>query len=385
MRLPPPGALALLSGLAFMAACAATMKVGAPIEGLERDQRDQFDRGRKGFERVFTPRTGLGPLFNETSCAGCHEDPVSGGSGEESELHVASFSRGGVCDPLIEKGGPVIQQKVTPELKAALGIDSEPVPAGATARATRSSPALFGLGLLDAVPDKEILALADPDDADGDGISGRPNRNYDGRLGRFGRKALVPTLDEFIAGAYVAEQGITNPSVPDEETIGGKPVPEGVDLVPDPEIDRKALEETIDFVRFLAPPPPQELTGAAKRGRKIFSQIRCDRCHVPVLKTGEHAVEGLRDREVAAYTDLLLHDMGPEMSDVCLGLASPSEFRTQPLMGLRLSHRFLHDGRAKTIEEAVRMHGGEASAARDRFNALPPDDRNGLLEFLKSL
>src|SRR5207249_7843166 len=108
-------------------------------------------------------------------------------------------------------------------------------------------------------------------------------------------------------------------------------------------------------------------------------------CHVPILKTGDSSVKALRHRKVAAYSDLLLHDMGPELADICLGLATPSEFRTEPLMGLRLLSRFLHDGRANTIEEAVRLHGGEAAAGRDRFKALSDRDRAALLEFLKSL
>jgi len=128
-----------------------------------------------------------------------------------------------------------------------------------------------------------------------------------------------------------------------------------------------------------------KLSKSAKRGRKVFSTIRCDGCHVPKLRTGDHPVKALRNKEVAAYTDLLLHDLGPDLADICLGLATPSEFRTEPLMGLRLSEGFLHDGRAESVEEAIRLHGGEAAASRDRFNALSEADRNALLEFLRSL
>jgi CxxC motif-containing protein (DUF1111 family) len=279
----------------------------------------------------------------------------------------------------------VIQQAVTPALKAALGIDSEPIPTAATARAHRSTPDLFGFGLLDAVPDAAIEALADPEDRNGDGISGRPNHFFDGRLGRFGRKALVPTLREFNAGAFVIEQGITNPDAPAEETVGGRPIPEGVDPVADPEIDAEALSLANDFVRFSAPPAPQPLRGAAKQGRSLFARIECQRCHVPALTTGDNPVKALRYRKVHAYSDLLLHDMGPELADICLGEATPSEFRTEPLMGLRLATSFLHDGRAKTLEDAVRLHGGEASRSRRRFEALSAKERESLLEFLRSL
>ena len=385
--------LAVLTGLLFIKACARAPKLGDPLDGLTQEQRNQFERGRAEFERVFTPETGLGPLFNADACAECHESPISGGPGDEIEIHASKFlPEGPICDPLVEKGGPVIQQKVTPALMTALGIDSEPVPPEASGTARRTTPDVFGFGLLDAVPDATILALADPDDRNGDGISGRPNRFFDGRLGRFGRKALVPTLREFNNGAFVIEQGITNPAVPTEETIGGQPIPVGVDPVPEPEITQQAIDLTDAFVRFLAPPAPQKLSRAGESGREIFSEIGCLACHVPTLKTGDHPVNALSDKEVTAYSDLLLHDMGPELADICLGLATPSEFRTEPLMGLRLSERaeegearFLHDGRARTIEEAIRLHGGEGSVARDRFNALSEAARKDLLEFLRSL
>lgn len=378
--------LLLFAGLLFTLACAKAPEPGDPLQGLTREQREQFERGRAEFERVFVPETGLGPLFNADACAECHEDPVAGGPGDEVEIHVAAFlADGPVCDPLVEKGGPIIQQEVTPALKEALGIDSEPIPAEATAVARRTTPDILGFGLLDAVPDATILALADPDDRNGDGISGRPNRFFDGRLGRFGRKAIVPTLREFNDGAFVIEQGITSPAVPSEETIGGQPIPDGVDPVPEPEINQQVLDLTDAFVRFLAPPAPQKLTGAGKRGREIFSRIGCDACHVPKLKSGDHPVKALRHKEVAAYTDLLLHDMGPELADICLGQATPSEFRTEPLMGLRLSPQFLHDGRAASIAEAIRLHGGEGAGARDRFAALTDSERQALLEFLRSL
>jgi CxxC motif-containing protein (DUF1111 family) len=139
------------------------------------------------------------------------------------------------------------------------------------------------------------------------------------------------------------------------------------------------------FVRFLAPPSPPKLTGASRRGPEIFVKTGCAACHVPRLKTGASDVKALAHREVAAYTDLLLHDMGPALADICLGLATPSEFRTEPLMGLRFSEKFLHDGRAGSIEEAIRLHGGEAVASQNRFAALPQAEREALLAFLKQL
>ncbi len=372
--------------LAAIAAACPPPKLGDPLRGLTREQRDQFNAGRQVFDSAFTPATGLGPLFNADACGECHEDPVAGGIGDEVEVHATAFRpKVPICDPLADKGGPVIQQQVTPALKAALGIDAEPVPPEATGRAARTSPDVFGFGLLDAVTDATILASADPEDRNGDGISGRVNRFFDGRLGRFGRKALIPTLLDFNAGAFQIEQGVTTPAIPDEGTVGGQPIPPGVDPLPEPELGQREVDLADAFVRFLAPPAPQKTSKAAKQGRKLFGEIGCASCHLPTLRTGSHPVKALSGKKVAAYTDLLLHDMGAERADICLALATPSEFRTEPLMGLRLSERFLHDGAAATVEEAIELHGGEGAAARDRFKGLSETQRAAVVAFLKAL
>lgn len=379
--------VALLLGAA-LAACRRSPQPGDPLRGLSATERDQFARGRAVFDSVFTPETGLGPLFNADACGECHEDPVAGGAGDEVERHATAFHPGGTgraCDELVALGGPVFQQRVTPALRAAVGIDSEPVPPQATAIAARTSPDIFGFGLLDAVPGSAILAYADPDDRNGDGISGRPNRFFDGRLGRFGRKALVPTLREFNDGAFVIEQGVTNPAVPAEGTFGDRPFPAGTDPTPDPELSREAIDLVDFFVRLLAPPAPQRLSREPRQGSELFARVGCDGCHVPVLRTGDSPIPALRRKEVAAYTDLLLHDMGPELADICFALATPSEFRTEPLMGVRLMTRFLHDGRATTLEQAIELHGGEGARARDLFRSLSPAEQAALVAFLKTL
>jgi CxxC motif-containing protein (DUF1111 family) len=377
--------LLVCCGVLLAAACARPPAPGDPLRKLTPEQRARFEKGREIFNREFTPETGLGPLFNAVACGECHEDPAPGGPGDEVEIHATRLAADGFCDPLADLGGPVYQQQVTPALRAALGIDSEPVPPQATSRARRTSPDIFGFGLLDAVPDAAILALADPYDHDQDGISGRPNRFVDGRLGRFGRKAFVPALAEFNEGAFPNEQGVTSPGAPDEGSVGGQPLPPGVDPLPEPEIDAESVELVTTFVRLLAPPAPMKLTREARRGGLLFSEAGCAACHVPTLMTGDSEVRALAHRKVDAYTDLLLHDMGPDLADICLGLAAPSEFRTEPLMGLRLSEKFLHDGRAASIEEAIRAHAGEGAAARDRFAALSAEDRAALLAFLGSL
>jgi len=376
---------AVFLAVVCVAGCVRRSEPGDPLPGLTQDEKEKFGRGKAVFERTFVAADGLGPLFNADSCGECHEEPAAGGPGDEVETHATVLMADGTCDPLLNQGGPVVQQQVTEALHAALGITAEPTPARATGTGRRSTPDILGFGLLDAVTDETILAYADPDDRDGDGVSGRPNRFVDGRIGRFGRKAFVPTLREFNDGAFPIEQGITTPTAPQEESVAGKPIPAGVDPAPDPEITAEDLELADFFVRALAPPAPRPLKSYGLRGRRLFVAIGCATCHVIRLTTGPNPLAALHRRHVAAYTDLLLHDMGPDLADVCLGQATPSEFRTEPLMGLRLSSSFLHDGRAASIEEAVRLHGGEAQRSRDRFDALGERDRQALLRFLQSL
>jgi len=376
--------LTAVNALGASGACPPAPQLGDPLRGLSTEDLERFARGKEVFERAFTPETGLGPLFNADACGECHEDPVVGGTGDEVEDHAALVGADGLCDLLVERGGPVFQQHATPLLQAALGIDREAVPPGATV-ATRTTPDIFGFGLLDAVPDRAILALADPMDRNRDGVSGRPNHFVDGRLGRFGRKAFVPALAEFNRGAFVAEMGITNPGQPTEESIGGQPIPPGVDPVAEPELGADDTDRADDFVRFLAPPARLPLDREGELGRLTFGEIGCASCHVPSLSTGAHRVPALSYQRVEAYTDLLLHDMGAERGDICLGEAEPGEFRTEPLMGLRFMALLMHDGKAKTIEEAILLHGGEAAKALARFKQLAAAKRAALLKFLKSL
>ena len=377
-----------LVALVVTAVACKPPKPGDPLGGLSPAERARFDSGRAIFDSTFTAATGLGPLFNASGCGECHEEPVTGGVGDEVERHAAVFHPeriGFVCDQLADKGGPVFQDSVTPALRAALGIDSEPLPAGVTTVAARTTPDILGFGLLDAVPDSVILSYADPDDTNRDGISGRPNHFLDGRLGRFGRKAFVPTLREFNAGAFPTEVGITDPAAPDENTVTGSPLPAGTDPVPEPELNARGLELTDAFVQLLAPPAPLKQSKEAQHGRDVFTRIGCPSCHIPTLRTGDNPIAALSHKDVAAYSDLLLHDMGQELADICFGLATPSEFRTEPLMGLRFSTHFLHDGRATTPEQAIDFHGGEASRSRDLFRALPAGDRAAVVAFLKTL
>ena len=360
----------------------ATSTPGQPVPGLTSAQVDQFGRGLQVFATVFSPETGLGPLFNSTSCAQCHNNPALGGYGDSAEVHVTAFHRGGACQLLQAAGGPVVQSHATPLLQDALGITGEPTPPGATATAMRTTPLIFGLGLLDAVSDRTIKDLARVQYPDG--VHGRPAILPDGRIGRFGRKATTASLDEFNAGAFFNEMGVTNALNPVEGSVAGQPLPAGVDPASDPELSSTSLAAADAFVRMLAPVAPQPATDEIRYGQRLFSDVKCTSCHTPWLPTGNSPVAALRFKRVYAYTDLLLHDMGDQLADICNGVATPREFRTQPLMGMQFLDMFMHDGASATIEEAVQRHGGEGAAARDRFLRLNPRAQAALVAFVKS-
>lgn len=357
---------------------------GDPLPFLSPAQLALFNRGMAVFATEFTPATGLGPLFNSTSCAQCHNDPVLGGYGDSAEVHMTAYSHSQrKCDVLDKQGGPVVQQHATPELQAAMGIVKEPNPAGANGTGMRTTPIVFGLGLIDAVDDRYIISLSRIPHPEG--VHGKPAILPNGRVGRFGRKASVASLDEFNAGAFFNEMGVTNSLNPVEGTVAGKPLPAGVDLARDPELDATSLNAADAFVKFLAPPSPLPQTPETRHGRQLFSQVKCTSCHVPVIWTGFSPVAALRFRPVFAYSDLLLHDLGEGATDGCNGVATPGQFRTQPLFGMQFLDMFMHDGVSETVDEAVERHGGEGSASRALFNQLSPTDQAALVAFVMSL
>ncbi|MEM1111024.1 MAG: di-heme oxidoredictase family protein [Pseudomonadota bacterium] len=271
-----------------------------------------------------------------------------------------------------------------------------------TQRSLRAAPAIHGLGLLEAVDQASVDALADPDDKDGDGISGRVNQVWDFEAaatvpGRFGWKANRANLRITTAGAFQGDVGISNPVFPEQPCSNAqrrcRRTPtgnnsEGMEL-PEP-----MLALTTNFVRNIGVPRARELTERAALGRNHFHESGCAACHNPSFRTSPQAADfaHLGDQVIWPYTDLLLHDMGHELADGRPDYtASGSEWRTPPLWGLGLSQRvngvntLLHDGRARTVEEAVLWHGGEAGASRDAFAALKRVDRDALVAFVESL
>ena len=366
----------------------------SPFEGMSHDLNAAFARGDENFERAFTVEEGLGPIFNNVGCEGCHPGDGRG----TPDLGFFRFSIG--ADLAIDSGGAQHQDKSIP------GVPLEVVP-GDVDRSFRLPPPVFGVGLIEAIAVETILANEDPDDADGDGISGRANwvvppafvppghvGGGEGvQLGRFSRKAQVTSLVEQVAAAYQQDIGITNDFLPEENShpqAGGIAIG---DLVPDPEIPASTVLETALYVRLLAPPERGPITDQVAEGERLFAQVGCASCHVPTLTTDVNVVPQLSVVEANLYSDLLLHDMGPELADNRPdGDADGQEWKTVPLWGTRIvgdflggETFFLHDGRATSVHDAIGFHGGEADASRGGYNALSDSEQAALIAFVESL
>lgn len=387
--------------------------LGHPLPTASREQLEAFDRGRALLERRFTPSDGLGPSFNVTFCGACHEKPTTGGSAGLYRNFVVSgvLTDDGAFLPGESAGmaGGVIRLYHDPE-DVPEGVTPDPrrpaIPADTNVFAARNPIPFFGAGLLAELGEDEITKRADPDDEDGDGISGRPN--YDrGFVGRFGRKAQTVSLEGFIRGPLFNHMGLTSyplsearrALLPVDSSGGGEraearqlgrlllkhaqaAAPEAPltdsDGVPDPEISPRELFDMVSFAMLLAAPVQSELDTRARRGGAVFDRLGCDGCHTPRLMGPRGALP--------VYSDLLLHDMGDDLADgVVQNDASGREFRTQPLWGLSAVGPYLHDGRAGSVAEAIALHGGEGAAAATAFEQLDNDDRGDLLWFLTQL
>jgi CxxC motif-containing protein (DUF1111 family) len=365
------------------------VEIGDPLPDLTSEERVRFDAGLALFGRVFTPADGLGPLFNENQCSACHTFPASGGTGEQFATRMTRFTPPDRCDLLPLEGGENVQTNATPLLRAH-GVTRRPPPKNATETDRMTVPFLFGLGLIEAIPESTLMGRADPDDRNGDGISGRAGRDVEGRFARFGRKAEHASIRSFSEGALLLEMGLTSPGRPEESLIDGQPFAAQVDPAPDPEVDSVVVNRLVDFVRFLAPSVQRAAVDAReaellRRGERLFGEIGCAACHVPELRTGRSDVRALDRKPIRLFSDLLLHDLGPERAGGCGIGAMPGEYRTEPLMGLRHRRVFMHDGRIRDLFGAIRAHGGEATGARSAFEGLDRVTQESVIQFLRSL
>ncbi len=411
----------------------ATLLSDLPLEHFQAGSRGReffvadWEPGNTGRELL----NGLGPLFHASSCVACHPGtgraPSWRSDGQMSQgvlLRLrrvdgdgnaigADTSYGPQLQPLALGGVPA-EASVRWSDDGAVDEDSAfsvPLGAGAayhvysqnygpfdpdTRVYARLSPHLTGMGLIDHVSEAEILEWEDPDDLDGDGISGRANwlgGDADRRLGRYGWKANTATLLDQVAFAFAGDMGITSPVVPEEECTEAQTACDNAPNGGRPEVGETALNDVVAYLRLLGVPerrvadPEKEAAGF-----RFFVQAGCDRCHRTTLHTEAFDPESvLSDQRIHLFSDLLLHDMGAELADgVPDGSASGSEWKTPPLWGIgRVADdpdaRFLHDGRANTLDEAILAHGGEAAAARERFEAASESEREALLAFLNSL
>ncbi len=383
------GAAGLLVAAMIGVSAQSPVVAGDPVVGITPREFQEFRLGLEDFREVEEASDGLGPLFNGTGCAVCHNVPAIGGSSPMTEL------RAGVRDPdgtfRVVGGTTLFQMFSLPDHRCQAVI-----PAEVNVIARRASIPLFGVGLVEAIADETLLALEDPFDRDRDGISGRAAVIVDQatgqrRVGRFGWKAQIATLLTFSGDAYTNEMGITNDVFPDEPRGGISEarlrecdkLKDPEDVV-DPRTGRRAIDNFEAFMKFLAPPPRGPITEEARIGEQVFAEVGCASCHVPTLTTGANASASLNRKTLAPFSDFLLHELGTG-DGIEQGAAEPDEIRTPALWGLRLRRPLLHDGSAATISEAVRRHGGEAAGVMERYNRASEPMRRALLAFLDSL
>lgn len=420
---------------------------------MDAEHASVFARGRSLFRQswVVAPANdraaGLGPTFNRISCIACHAKNGRGGAPDGPDtsmqamllrlsipgtnVHGGPKPHPAYGDQLNERGVPGVPGEgigylIYEERKEILA-DGEIVtlrkpnvhfkqlaygPLGDNIMVSpRIGPAVYGLGLLEAVSDDTLLALQNQTKPDG--IRGRVNIVWDAieqkdAIGRFGAKANVATLTEQVANAYVGDLGITTPLTQHENCTAVqkacKKAPSGsaakfagIKLSAkeaDPELSRADLYATVFYHRMLAVPARRNVNGAQViRGGQLFNQARCAACHVPELRTRKDAVlPMLSNQLIRPYTDLLLHDMGSDLADGRRDYrANEQEWRTAPLWGIGLAHKvnadagFMHDGRARNLQEAIMWHDGEAAGARETFRNMTKDERAALLRFLESI
>jgi CxxC motif-containing protein (DUF1111 family) len=419
-----------------------------PVGNIPMTQRARFSVGNAFFKQpwVTAPastaaRDGLGPLFNTNTCQSCHIKDGRGHAPDAGETDVISLlvrlsiapgeadadvlgKFGAVPHPVY--GGQIQDQSVAGvPAEARVSMRYTPVdvtladgktvrlrrpelvldrfgygdPGDALQTSVRIAPAMIGLGLLESIPAADLRAAADPDDADGDGISGRVNTVWDfdartTRIGRFGWKAGQPSVRQQTAAAFAGDMGLTTTLFPESEC---QPAQADCRNAPDggsPEVSDNILAEVVFYSRHLGVPARRDVDApSVQHGESLFRSVGCAACHQPHQQTGDMPdAPLLSNQRFMPYTDLLLHDMGDALADHRAEFAaSGREWRTAPLWGIGLAKTvsenagFLHDGRARSLLEAILWHGGEAQAARDAVVSMPTAEREALIDFLESL
>ena len=408
--------------------------LGHAFEGLNNRDAQVHEQGDAAFGQTFVAATapinsGLGPVFNNVSCISCHHND---GKGTPTAGFVNSSLLFRLSVPGVDAfGGPLAIPNFGGQLQdvAIFGKQAEanvsinytnlpytyssgetvtlrkptytvsnsylPLPANYLI-SPRLAPPVFGLGLLQNIPEQTILSFADENDANNDGISGKPNYVYNAythktELGRFGLKASAPTLQIQVAGAYNQDMGITNYVFPKESSFGQSQSDNKND---DPELADSTLNAVEFYVKTLAVPARRNVTNIdIVQGKQLFIQMNCSGCHKSNVLTGiDLNLAAVNNQRIQPFTDLLLHDMGNDLADGRPDyLANGNEWRTAPLWGVGLFAKtngipfYLHDGRARTLEEAILWHGGEAQKSKEKFTQLSKMERNKLIKFLQSL
>lgn len=413
-----------------------------PATNLSVAQRGEFFIGNAFFNSpwVVAPasasaRDGLGPLFNARSCDACHNNDGRGQPpASEAEqpvslvIQFATATPGDNNEPQADPnygvnfnplgiGGVAAEGKVRIRRREIAGTYGDGTPhtllapeyafeelaygelAGDTKLSPRVAPAVFGSGLLEAIPESQIMERSDPEDVDQDGISGRPNHVWDplvGRavLGRFGWKLNQPDIAHQTAAAFSSEMGMTSSFRPQQICTSAQTACAAAPSGGEPEVSDEIFGHMVTYQRMLAVPARRNLNSPeVKRGARVFLGIGCESCHRATFKTGEAEDQPwLSGQTIHPFTDMLLHDMGAGLADGRADFAaSGSEWRTAPLWGLGLQKtvnghtRLLHDGRARDVSEAILWHGGEGEPAKEAFRNLPKQDREALLTFIDSL
>jgi CxxC motif-containing protein (DUF1111 family) len=370
------------------AGTSAAVNPGDPFPNLTAEQLEFFTDGQTDFTNVETPATGLGPVFNEASCVACHLGPKTAVGGTNDRL-VTRFGKttSGVFDPLTSLGGTLLQDH---SIGGPCAFGPETVPAEANVTAHRRTVSLYGLGLVDALTADSVHALATQELQSNSATAGTVSTALDIGSGqmvvaKFGWKAQEVSLLQFAGDAYLNEMGMTNPLFPDESCPQGDCSLLSCNPAPQMNEGPEDLVALTDFMTGLAPPAPAAQGAVEQQGLASAQSIGCLECHTQTLTAGTSDISDINGATFHPYSDFLLHDMGSLGDGIVQGAAGPTQMRTQPLWGLRYEKTFLHDGRAGSIDDAIRTHDGQGSGSRDQYLALPAQQQQALLSFLQTL